>query len=77
MISRQGAALGLLGVVVGIAGALVAARAFSTLLFATSSTDAPTFAVVTALLATATFLASWIPARRAMRVDPMVALRHD
>jgi putative ABC transport system permease protein len=77
LILRQGAVLGLLGIVVGIVGAVVAARVISSLLFATSSTDAPTFAFVTALLAATTFLACWIPARRAMRVDPVVALRYE
>ena len=77
MILRQAATLGAAGIAAGLAGALVASRILASLLFATSATDALTFAVVTALLIGTTLLACWIPARRAMRVDPMTALRYE
>ena len=77
MILREGAVLGLAGIAAGLAGALIASRIIAALLFATSATDVLTFAVVTSLLVGTTLLACWIPARRAMKVDPMTALRYE
>lgn len=77
MVIREGALLGIVGIVIGFAGALAATRAVSSLLFATSSTDVATFAVVTAILMVISIWASFVPARRAMRVNPVEALRWE
>lgn len=77
MILREGGGLCGAGIVLGVLGSLAAARVVSNLLFDTSTVDALTFSVVTASLVVMTVLACYIPARRAMRVDPMVALRHE
>jgi predicted permease len=74
---REGAALTLAGVACGLAGALAVTRALSTLLFGVTTTDPATFAAVAAALALVALLASYVPARRAARVDPMTALRND
>ena len=66
-----------LGLGLGVAGALVVGRAMSTLLFDVSPQDPVTLLAVVSLLAGVAFLASYLPARRATRVDPMVALRAD
>jgi predicted permease len=71
----QGLVLALLGVVVGIGGALALTRYISTLLYATSSTDPLIFVGSALLFATAALAAGYIPARRAMRIDPCDALR--
>jgi putative ABC transport system permease protein len=65
------------GLLVGVAAALALSRTMTTLLFDLSPTDPLTFAAVATTLATVAFLASYLPARRAARVDPMVALRAD
>lgn len=67
----------LLGVAVGIAGALALGRVLSTLIYEVKPTDPITFAAVTALLAMIALMASIIPAYRATKVDPMVALRYE
>src|SRR5262245_19144264 len=77
MVIRKGAVLATGGVVLGVAGSLAAARFLSTLLVGISATDAWTFAGVAAVLIVVAIAASYLPARRAMRVDPMVALRHE
>jgi putative ABC transport system permease protein len=66
-----------LGVGVGIAGALATTRTIRTLLFHVEPTDAATFAVIALILVATALVASYIPARRAMRVDPTVALRYE
>jgi putative ABC transport system permease protein len=66
-----------LGLGLGVAGALVVGRALSTLLFDVSPRDPVTLLAVVGLLASVAFLASYLPARRATRVDPIVALRAD
>jgi ABC-type antimicrobial peptide transport system permease subunit len=75
LVIGESAKLLLLGLAVGIPAALVLTRFMSTLLFGVAPTDPLTFAVVALLLAFVTLAAAYLPARRAMRVDPMVALR--
>jgi predicted permease len=77
MVLSYGLKLFLLGAVVGLAAALVLSQSLSHLLYGVSATDPISFAGVTILLAAVTLLACYIPARRATRVDPMLALRHE
>ncbi|HEY2149753.1 MAG TPA: FtsX-like permease family protein, partial [Vicinamibacterales bacterium] len=74
---REGAMLMAIGVACGLAGALLVTRALSTLLFGVTTTDPLTFAAVAVTLTIVALLASYVPARRAARVDPMTALRAD
>jgi len=75
MILKEAGRLTLVGIVMGLAGAMVAAMLMRSLLFGVSSWDLPTLAAVALGLGSASLLASYIPARRAARVDPIVALR--
>ncbi|HWN99400.1 MAG TPA: ABC transporter permease [Blastocatellia bacterium] len=75
LVIRQGMMLALIGLAVGLAASLALTQIMESLLFEVSATDQATFAVVAVLLAGVALLACWIPARRAARVDPMVALR--
>jgi predicted permease len=80
MVIGQGLRLALAGVAMGAATALILARllsSFSHLLYGVSASDPGTFLAVSALLTCVAILACYIPARRAMRVDPMIALRHE
>ena len=77
LVLRQGLVLVLTGVSIGLLGALSLMRLISSLLFGVTATDAITYAIVSALLAAVALLACYIPARRAAKVDPMVALRHE
>jgi predicted permease len=80
MVIGQGLRLALAGVAMGAATALILARllsSFSHLLYGVSASDPGTFLAVSALLTGVAILACYIPARRAMRVDPMIALRHE
>jgi len=74
---REGAMLAVVGLAAGLAGAAAAARTLTTLLFGVTTTDPITFGGVAATLALVALLASYVPARRAARVDPMTALRTD
>jgi ABC-type antimicrobial peptide transport system permease subunit len=69
--------LAAIGIVGGLTGALVLTRVMASLLFGVSATDAVTFSSVAMILAAAAFAATVIPAHRATRVDPMVALREE
>jgi putative ABC transport system permease protein len=73
----QGLWLTLTGIVIGIAGALAASRVLQKLLYGIKPTDAITFVVGSLVLAAVALAASYLPARRASRVDPMVALRYE
>jgi putative ABC transport system permease protein len=75
MVVRQGVALTAIGIALGLGGAVIAMRALETLLFDTDGLDPPTFAGAALLLAAAATLASYIPARRAARVAPIIALQ--
>jgi putative ABC transport system permease protein len=75
MVLGQGTKLAAVGVGIGLAGAFALTRVMSTLLFEVSVTDPATFAAVVALLAIVALLACYIPARRATKVDPLIALR--
>jgi predicted permease len=77
LVVRQGMALVLAGVVVGLAGSWAALRLLTRFLLHTDSSDPATFAVVTLALTAVALLACYLPSRRAARVDPMVALRWD
>jgi hypothetical protein len=75
MVVREGALLAGLGIVLGLAGALALSRFLSSLVSGIQTTNFTTYAMVSFLLFSVTLLASYVPARRAARVDPMVALR--
>jgi ABC-type antimicrobial peptide transport system permease subunit len=77
MILQEAGKLVLLGVVIGIPSALLASRLFSSMLFGLKGTDPVSMFVVIAVLLVITLLASYIPARRATKVDPMIALRYE
>jgi putative ABC transport system permease protein len=77
MVVRQGMFVAGAGVAVGLVGALVLTRLMGSLLYGVSASDLPTLAAATGLLAAATLVANWVPARRAARVDPLVALRAE
>jgi putative ABC transport system permease protein len=75
LILKEGLMLTLIGIAAGIAGAIAAARAVSSLLFGVSATDPATFAAISILLTVVALLACYLPARRAAKIDPIVALR--
>ena len=77
MVLKHGTLMSLAGIGIGLVVALGLARLISSLLFQTSAADPPTFSVVPLVLAAVALLACYLPARRATRVDPMVALRHE
>lgn len=77
LIFGESMTLALLGVLLGLVGAYSVTRVMKTLLFGITSTDPFTFAGVTLLLFSVAFLSSYIPARRASRVDPVIALRYE
>ena len=77
MVVRQGMALALVGVALGLAGAFGLARLITSFLFGVTAKDPLVFAGVPLLLAVVAFTAVWLPARRASRVDPLIALRYE
>ena len=77
LIVGQGMKLVFAGVALGVAGAVALTRVMASLLYGVSATDPATFAAVALLLTLAAALACYVPARRAMRVDPMAALRME
>jgi putative ABC transport system permease protein len=77
MVIKQGMSLVFLGVVTGVAAAYALTRTMRSLLFEVSTTDALTFVVVPLVLLAVGFVACYIPARRATKVDPLVALRYE
>jgi putative ABC transport system permease protein len=77
LVVSQGARYVLMGVVLGLGGAVAATRLLASLLYGTTPTDPATFSLVSLLLLAVALAAAWLPARRASRVDPMVALRHE
>ena len=77
MVLRHGAQMALLGIAIGLAAALALTRLMERMLYGVSPTDPLTYVAVAIGLAAIALAASYLPARRAMRVDPMVALRHE
>jgi putative ABC transport system permease protein len=77
LVIAQGMRVVAVGVAVGLAGSLVASRLMTRLVYGVSVTDPLTYTGVAALLAVVALVASYIPARRATRIDPLVAMRTD
>jgi putative ABC transport system permease protein len=77
LVVAQALRMGAAGLAIGLVGALLVTRIFESLLFGVSASDPLTFAAVSAALGTVLLLAAYLPARRATRVDPMVALRTE
>lgn len=77
LVLRDGLMLTSIGLIIGIAAALGVTRVMSGLLFGVTATDAASYLIIALLLIAVAFIASYVPARRAMRVDPLLALRRE
>jgi putative ABC transport system permease protein len=77
LVFRSGMLLAVIGVAIGLAGAFALTRLMASLLFAVKPTDFVTFATVAVCLLVTAFLACYLPARRATKVDPLIALRYE
>jgi ABC-type antimicrobial peptide transport system permease subunit len=77
LVIKQGLKLVCVGALIGLSAALAAMRVVKSLLYEVAPTDPATFVGVTLLLAVVALLACWLPARRAAKIDPMVALRYE
>jgi putative ABC transport system permease protein len=77
MIVRQGMTIALAGIIAGLGAALGLTRLMASLLFEVRPTDPATFGAVALILISTALIACWIPARKASRVDPLIALRHE
>jgi putative ABC transport system permease protein len=77
LVVRQGLILAVVGVVIGVAGAYGVTRFLKALLYGITPTDPATYVAICVLLLVVAFVACWLPALRATRVDPMVALRYE
>ena len=77
MVIGEGLALTAIGALIGIVGSVLAGRLITSLLFGVNATDPATIVGVIAVLGAVAAVASWLPARRAARVDPLTAMRGD
>jgi ABC-type antimicrobial peptide transport system permease subunit len=77
LVMRRGLTLAAIGIAIGTIGALALSRLLATMLYGVGEKDAATFAGVALLLGVVSAIAGYVPARRAMRVDPLVALRRQ
>jgi putative ABC transport system permease protein len=77
LVVGNGMLLTLIGIGIGVAASLLLTRVMASLLFGVTATDVPTFLGVSAVLSAVALIANYIPARRATRVDPVIALRYE
>jgi len=77
LVMKEGAKFSFAGIALGLAGAVVVTRLLASELYGVSPMDAVTYCSVTGAMAAVTLLACYVPTRRAMRVDPLTALRQD